>query len=242
MNHQSGQYIFVNSRNRIHTVDDSSDFTVNLNTQFENVNDLSIQIQNLTIPSSWYNINANNYSIAFGTTQAIEIPQGNYSSSTFPSALQTASLALATSGISATYSALTGKMTYQSGDLAPWSITPTVKQGYLGLSAGQHASVSGVIVSDEFVDFSGPLELRLESDLAVQSANSWNRNANTLISVYPNVATGEFVNYQIEAFAPMKVSNASLNGNVRFRLFDQHGDKVDLHGKEMALTFVAYPE
>lgn len=240
----SGQYIFIDSSDRKYPSETSSDFTINLNTGFENVDDLSLQIQNITIPNSWYNINSNNSTFTLGaTSSSVVIPDGNYTTSTFPAAFQTATANFGSGiGITSSYSSTTGKFTFNTADLGEWTITATAKQKFLGLSAGTHTSSSGVITSDQVADFSGLREIRISSDLSVQSANSWNKNANTLISVYPNVASGQFVNYQIQSFAPMKISNANLNSNVRFRLFDEYGDLVDLNGGEVSLSMVIYPE
>lgn len=244
----AGQYVFIDSYNRIHSVDTPSDFTININTQFENNQDLKLQVQNLTIPSSWYNVNANNYQIGItagvsGYT-TLSIPQGNYSTSSFLPALRTAgSTAGLSVGITGSYSSLTGKFSLQTDDLSDWKLDITRKNGkYLGLTEGVHSSSSGIITSDKFVDFSGTREIRIVSDLTVQSANSWNKNSNVLLSVYPNVASGEFVNYQIEAFAPMYIQGSNLNNNIRFMLFDEFNDKLDLNGMDWSMTFVAFEE
>src|SRR5690349_1986185 len=136
MSSRVGQYIYIKSEDKIFSSDTSSNFSINLNENVDNADDLLIQVQNLTIPASWNTINFNNNTITIGPTgtNTFTLTSGVYSTSTLLPELYTQSLGV--SGITGTYSSTTGLFSLHTIDLSPWTITTTAKQGFLGLSTG----------------------------------------------------------------------------------------------------------
>ena len=72
------QQLLINSRLREAGSVSSSDFYVTLNDLTQDDADLDISIRNISIPRSYYGINNNNNTIAFGTSASITLGNGDY--------------------------------------------------------------------------------------------------------------------------------------------------------------------
>ena len=88
------QQLLINSRLREAGSVSSSDFYVTLNDLTQDDADLDISIRNISIPRSYYGINNNNNTIAFGTSASITLGNGDYTTTTFITELQTKATAL----------------------------------------------------------------------------------------------------------------------------------------------------
>jgi len=202
----SSQYIFINSKDRIYGT--SSNFGIDLNDQSIDDNvDMSLCVQNISIPNSFYNVNANNYSIATGTT-VVNLTQGSYNVSNFiNNFISNASTVIP--GISVSYTSTTAKYTF--GASGSFDLTGNTNQQYLGLSPGVHTSNgSNQIVSDEIVNMSQPMEIRVLTDIPVYSQNSTTNNQDVLISIYPKVSFGSIINYTNQDFSHIKLKSPRI--------------------------------
>lgn len=239
----SARYIFINSADRFLSTDTSSDLHINLNCQYSELDDLRLQIQHITIPASYYNINSYNHSFTLGITSGTTgwhsgtqtITDGHYSVSTLPSVMYS------DCGVSGVYNATTNKFTFTVPNGDEFVMTTTNQHKYLGLSSGTHTSSSGQIVSDIAVDMSGVREIRVEMDVPFKSVNTWNRNGNILATIYPNASFGDYTVYKLENFAPVIIENSYLNGNHRIRLLDEFNQPLLLNGAEWSMNLVIYP-
>jgi hypothetical protein len=239
----TAQYIFINSADRYLASDTSSDIHINLNCQYNNLDDLSLQIQHVVIPQSYFNVNSNNNTFTLGITSGTTgwstgteaITAGNYSVSTLPSVL------FSETGVSGVYNATTNQFTFGVVNGDEFDLTTTIQHKFLGLSAGTHSSSSGVITSDVSVDFSGVREIRIWADIPFQSTTTWDRNSNVLAVIYPSESFGDYCVYKLENFAPITVQNGALNGNHRIRLLDEYNQLIDLRGSDWSMTWAIYP-
>ena len=222
------QYIFINSADREYG--ETNDFTVNLVDIRDDFESMSLSIQNLTMPRSYYPINSLNNVISLGLTSAV-LSQGNYT----PSTLITEFISKSPIPITGSYNSTTGKFSFMTVDNSAWQIDGPYK--YLGLSSGIHSSSSGIIVSDIVANLSGPREIRILTNIPIYSTNTTNVNRNVLISIYPNCQFGEMINYTIQNFAHIKLNTAHV-GQTRFQIVDEDYNPINLNGEEYSLTLI----
>ena len=186
------QQLLINSRLREEGSVSSSDFYITLNDLTADDADLDISIRNVSIPRSYYGINNHNNSIAFGTSASITLNNGDYTTSTFITELQSQVSGIGL-GITASYNSNNRHFTFHSG-ITGFSITvPNTQYKYLGLSPGTHVSTGTTLFlleSDQVIDLSGTNEITIITSLQVNSTNTENGNFNRLVSIYPNCAVG----------------------------------------------------
>jgi hypothetical protein len=215
-----------------------------LNCQYSELDDLRLQIQHITVPASYYNVNSYNDTFTLGITSGVSgwlgsstqtITDGHYSVSTLPSVM------FSDTGVSGVYNATTNKFTFGVAGGDEFQLTTTAQHKYLGLSSGVHSSTGGQIVSDVAVDLSGPREIRVWMDIPFKSTNTWDRNGNILATIFPNASFGDYTVYKLESFAPVIVENSYLNGNHRIRLLDEFNQPLQLNGSEWSMSLVAFP-
>ena len=133
-------------------------------------------------------------------------------------------------GITAAYNSANRHFTFHSGITGFSIVVPNSQYKYLGLSTGTHISTGTTLFSlesDEVVDLSGTNEINIVTSLQVNSTNTENGNLNRLVSVYPNCAVGEMVQYTNESFHAIKLRNDSLMFE-RFTLLDEWNQILDL--------------
>lgn len=225
------QYLFINSADRINGT--SNDFQIQLKDINNDFEDMSLTIQNLSIPFSFYPINSNNNVITIGTTQTATITKGNYTANSFLNEFITDM----PFGITGAYNTSTGKFSFGTTNASSWSITANSNQQYLGLSAGLHSSTSGVITSDQLVNLSGPREIRILTDIPIYSTNTTDYNKDVLISVYPNTTFGSMINYTLHNFAHIKMACSNINIQ-RFSLVDENNQHIDLNKLDWSMTLL----
>ena len=227
------QYIFINSADRISgTINDFQVFLKDIKNDLE---DISITIQNLSIPNSFYPINLLNNIISIGATTALTatITPGNYTATQFI----TEFVAESSLGITGTYNGNTGKFSFGSTNGMAWSLTANTNQPFLGLTTGAHNSVNGVITSDSVINLSGAREIRILSDIPIYSTNTRDDNKNILISVYPNCTFGNMINYSLQNFAHVKLSTSNI-GLQRFTLVNEYNEILDLNNLDWSMTLL----
>ena len=154
--------------------------------------DLDISIRNISIPRSYYSINNNNNTIAFGTSATITLGNGDYTTTTFATELQTKAAAL---GITAAYNSTNRHFTFHSGVTGFSVVVPNSQYKYLGLSTGTHIATGTTLFqleSDEVVDLSGTNEINIVTSLQVNSTNTEDGNLNRLVVVYPNCCSRRY--------------------------------------------------
>lgn len=110
-------YIFINSNDRLYKSSSSpSDFLIQINTAASEMPKTSLSLEQISFLNLEYGINSNNNTLVFRensddvTSFTITIPEGNYTSTTFPTALKTAMDAAGANTYTVTYSSTTGKL------------------------------------------------------------------------------------------------------------------------------------
>jgi hypothetical protein len=228
----SSQWIVINSKDRIAGV--AENFSIDLRDLQNDDMDMSLCIQHLALPVSYYNINGNNNEVLLGTTQTITLTPGNYNATTFRTEFITQASPIY-SGVSMSYSSTTGKFQYLG--ITGGIITANENQGFLGLTTGTHSASVSTISGDRFADLSGPLEVRVITDIPIMSTNSLNANRDVLVSVYPAVAFGSVAEYTNHDFAHIKL-RANKLGMHQFSLQNEFGEQLDLNGMNWAMTLL----
>ena len=85
-----------------------------------------------------------------------------------------------------------------------FTIAPTTKQKYLGLSAGTYLGTTS-IVGNKVADFSGSNFFDVLIDgISLFSTNTRNYNKNVLIRIYNNVDFGNYMNYTLQNFTQIQ--------------------------------------
>lgn len=130
----NSQTFFVNSIDRVDISNSSSDFYINIKDLSSDLDDLQLNIKNVNIPHSYYNVNSSNNVLNFGVSASpYTMPVGEYNVDTFQTEFLKNSV-----GVTLAYNTLNRKMTYYAP--APFQIN-AYRQPFLGLSDGIHNSV-----------------------------------------------------------------------------------------------------
>ena len=242
MNNTS-QPFFINSADRLSGT--ANDFYVNLDDINNDFSQNSITIQELCIPMSMYPINSNNNVIAFtgvsGSWNATLTP-ANYTPTSLITELvtrvgTTGSLGI-TGGITGAYNSATSRFSFTNLGGTDFTITTTAYNGkYLGLSAGAHTSVGNVISSDVNINLAGALQIRVLTDLPIETTNTRNTNRDVLCSVFPDATFGGVITKNLTNFSYIKMSSPTI-GMTRFRLVDELNQDIDLNGLEWSMTLL----
>jgi hypothetical protein len=240
----------INSKKRESGSIDDSDFYYNFTYKASDNADNLLNIDMLSIPRSYYSVNDYNNTfqldtnVLIGTTSTpytdINVSKGDYTPNSLISEVTTNINALslgvsgASLGVSMTYSTLNKKMSYLG--MTGVNIITNDKQKYLGFnSAGTWSPTAGSIVSNDVVDLSGTNAVSILTDIDIESYNNSNKNSNMLLSVYPNVDSNGFINYNSSNFRSIKLKNDKLRLQ-RFQLVDENMDLLDLNGLSWNLT------
>lgn len=222
MSHVS-QYIFINSKDRV--IGSASDFQINIKDIQNDFENIELTLQKVSIPRSYYPINSSNNVITCSLGDFTLTP-GNYTIAQLITEFNSKT------SIVLSHSTTTGKMGFAV--TGAFSITGAYK--YLGLATGAHAG-TGSFVSDNVADLSGPSEINLITDIPLYSTNSLTGNRDRLISIYPNCSFGDYINFTISNFAPIKLATNNISMQ-SFSLRDETGTLIDLNGLDWSFTLL----
>lgn len=235
----SCQQLIINSRLREAGSASASDFYCHLVDLTPDTADLDISIANIAIPRSYYGINSNNNSLALGSTQTITITPGDYTASSFITEFQTQE----SIGITMAYNTTIRHFTFNSGITGFNIVVPNSQYKYLGLSVGTHTTPIGTtswsLESDEVVDLSGTNEINIETSLSLWSVNNDDNNFNRLVSIFPNAAAGDFIQYTGESFGRIRMKSERIDWE-RFTLRDEWNQILDLNGRDWNMAILLH--
>jgi hypothetical protein len=235
------KYFYVNSQNRISGT--SSNFTYNLD-----ITDLDVTeaiIMNMTIPKSFYLVNASNCTFTLVTSNGnhtITMPVGNYTRRNFATNLVT-QLNLASSYVfSVTFpgssSPDTGKYTYtvtgNSGFQPSFIFTDQLYE-QLGF---EHDSTN-VFVANTLIS-TNVINLQIKSTLFLHSDMITNHDSNILQEI-SSVTSSSFSN-MVYSNNTLDASNkiTHLSSTVNFYLTDEDGNPIDLNGLNFEFTLFLF--
>jgi hypothetical protein len=171
--------LHIDSRDR-NPLQTQSKYIVTLPDVYDNV--YSVSLKSMELPYSWYLFSAVNKNTSFTlvetpTTYTVTIPDGNYTSSTFPLAIKTAlNTATSSSNYDVTYSSTTNKLTITNSangfDLEFSTVDSTTSTywglGYnMGFSKKDYSATGSgpyTLDSEFVVQLSGPNYILMELD------------------------------------------------------------------------------
>jgi len=233
-------YIYINSADRISG--SIEDFSVFIQDHLENV-DKNISVESLAIPYSYYVVNGNNNTLLAGPTgvDTITLTQGNYTGSELSTELQTQLNAVLVPTYTVSFDSNSGKFTYSTGDASEFQIiTDTQNYKYLGFDkSSTNSSSSGSLTSSNVIDVSGSQYIEVRTDLPIHSENNSNLNRDVLLRVYPNSEVFSTIFYQNNN-AQVHFTSDKIQ-RVRFTLFDEFDNQMDLNGLNWSLTLKVSP-
>lgn len=230
--------VIINSAHRVVPADPSHNFTYTLNKSIDRV--YAIDIASVQIPFSYYAINDNNnkLTVTAGTATLIN---GNYTSSTFPSMVQTA-LNILLGGHVVKYSAITGRITITHAA----SIILTVggvndASRLLGFTATSANAVS--ITGDATALFTGPNYIIIKSSVltrfnASATATSLALATSSIMHTIPvNVNAGSVIFDTPSHNSALIWLNArdSFKSLIDFQLEDDQGNALNLNGANWSM-------
>ena len=227
----SAQFLFINSADRLQG-DSSSDFLVDIQDMDIAVSGTGLTIQNLIMPNVYYNMNSNNNFINLGATN-MTIPPANYTASQFTSYFNSNNPL----GISMSLNTQTGLPLYTH--TGSFTIAPTAKQKYLGLSAGTYLGTTSIF-GNRVADFSGSNFFDILIDgISLFSTNTRNYNKNILIRIYNNVDFGNYMNYTLTKLYTNKTfEQTSYKQPIRLSVLDENGDAYQMLNAEWQMTIL----
>lgn len=234
--------VIVNSRNRNIGSASASNFTYNLNSSVERVQKVSVL--SVQIPFTYYVINSNRNTIyinvAGGDVHA-SIPNGNYTSSTFASAIKTALDTLAGNPYTVTYSQVTMKLTISSA--AAFSVLVAGAGNMaanMGFTAATGAGTSQV--SDSVIDLSGSDYLVVKSTMLTKMAMVPSRTAlalttnNILYTIPVNASPAGIIMDSPFELKPIRYGyKQTFQNSIDFVLEDDQGNVMDLNGRNWSI-------
>ncbi len=192
----------------------SDNFSAFINYDFNRTSNVFVAVNSVALPISWYGINQFNnrltlYEKRIGfvfVTHDLTIPEGNYTSTSIVSALQSAlNFASGTNLVNpiayiVSFSVITGKITINSngGDFV---LTGTVSNsGYRMIGIDKFADTglpssmnyNDVFISPRFVDLTFVKQINLKSSIAGNGFTTAPNSSNTLMASIPLEASSPF--------------------------------------------------
>lgn len=236
--------VFVDSRNRTALSSGSSSFVVSLPRPIARIK--RVQLLNLMLPNTVYNISASNNTIPFVVgvnTLTATLPVGNYTSDSLAAAVATA-LTSAANGTGVTFtasvSATTGQMTITASSgtfqlLFSQSGTPWRELGFTNTNTSTAASLTGPNV----VQISLPNFLFINVSEFSGSNNYIATSTQTTATFYAPLSTNGFNISQFDErdFHQVLVFSPSISGisNLTVNVQDGNGNPVSLNGADWSM-------
>ena len=201
-------------------------------------------VYNGQIPVSFYTIDYRNQVLNYRvntTNYSVTITQGNYTSTSLFSELQTEFLKNAHS-FSISISRASGLVTYQL--ITAVTLQYFIESGSTAWSAlgfvtgsGNVSAVSNIIVSPQMLNLLGIKKLKIYSDaLALTSLDSLNLSKTSLVDVIPvNAPAYELVQY-INTQATFSKISVEMITSIDIQIKDEDGNFVNFQGINWCLT------
>ena len=229
------KYLHISSRNRMSG--SKSDFSINIPSDVfdKNVNSVKLNLQELTLNYSWYNVseeNENNtfllYSAVDHTEYLMTIETGSYNVTEFKNHLNV----LLENEYVVSYNTSTNKYTFTASDPAN-KIDGSIAGQFLGLESGvEH---TGSFSSTKPVDMTYIDTIYLHSDIANLNNNFDNLSSNTmsqstiLARIPITVAPFSNINYinNLNTNEGIKIAGNIID-TIRFFLTDDRGNRLNI--------------
>jgi hypothetical protein len=237
----------ISSRDRDKTSDPTHDFTINLN-NIDGVHNLkSVIVKHVSFENVFYNIDENNrtftYNIASSPT-SVQIPIGQYNSTTFMTALDLAATGV---GLVTSLDALTSKFSFTSTtNIEFLAIASNPMAEVLGIEADS-GSDAGTYSATGVVSLQGIRNVYIRSS-SLSFGNLVNSNEGVnhdCIAVVPITgAYGSIINYITQHDNIDDVDSDSSSGKniqkIGIKLTDYAGNLLDLHSHHITIVLKVY--
>ena len=202
------------------------------------VKNMYVSVQSATVPYSFYNVDYFNdkfvYNVNGGANITINIPQGNYNTTTLRNYL----LSVMT-GFTITYSTLNNQFTFTHSTY-DFSFKPlSTCMEILGFDEiDTYTSTSRVLTSVNSINLFTIRNIYIQSNnLILNNINNSTPNNCTILCSIP-LTTGQFsvINYNNANNVRSRIDNIRNFAQLQISLTDQDGDILDLNGCHFSLT------
>lgn len=226
--------IFINSKDRISGT--SSNFLVNMNISIEYADYL--QLLNVRIPNTFYNVNSYNNQITFidnlSVTHTITIPNGSYNINNLLTAIQTALNAASALVFTLTYNSTTFKLTISTTDNFQLLFGSGLNQlNYLlGFSSidlnGANSYTSDLCVSLSF----NYIVIKID-EIGRTAYYSTNKRDEKTFIIPINEPSGSYVEYDHKQyFYQCADTRGKVLSQLNISLFSPGGNPLNLNGSD----------
>lgn len=202
------------------------------------VKNMFVSVQSATIPYSFYNVDYFNdklvYNVNGGSNITINIPQGNYNTTTLRNYL----LSVMT-GFTITYSSLNNQFTFTHSTYDFSFKSSSTCMEILGFDEHtNYNSTSRVLTSENSINLFTIRNIYIQSNnLILNNINNSTPNNCTILSSIP-LTSGQLsvINYNNMNNVRSRVDNIRNFTQLHVSLTDQDGDILDLNGCHFSLT------
>ena len=202
------------------------------------VKNMFVSVQSATIPYSFYNVDYFNdklvYNVNGGSNITINIPQGNYNTTTLRNYL----LSVMT-GFTITYSSLNNQFTFTHSTYDFSFKSSSTCMEILGFDEHtNYNSTSRVLTSENSINLFTIRNIYIQSNnLILNNINNSTPNNCTILSSIP-LTSGQLsvINYNNVNNVRSRVDNIRNFTQLHVSLTDQDGDILDLNGCHFSLT------
>lgn len=243
-------YTIINSKDRINTSDTSSDFEIAFNDLLATKQPKKVQIVNIKMPMTFYNVDSNNERIYWTDSTSVNITStitnGTYTITELCSAIATKLNADKSVGDTNTYTCSVGTNTQRvniqaSGGSAfglRFSITSQSLSGFLGYSATALSGSTSYTATNVYNLLKNKKYVYIQSNLPVKNSVILSTSAKPIFGIVPTSNFGEIVEVDNQF-----ISHSLIPGRIttaRFSIYDEDSNAVNLKGNDWSMVLAFY--
>lgn len=236
----------INSTQRLNpTTETSSNFTYSFNRNISRISE--IRIEWVQLPFTFYSINStNNYFIVNNNT--ITLTEGNYTSSTIISEINTQIDAVIAGNTTSSYSTTSGKLTIGNDNAITikaneTGVTDSPASDLLGFRSDAGPATS--LVGDSALYIAGPFYLHILSSFLTSQVHNKTLYAdssyqNSLTDIKIDSRFGDIIDYS--SVSPLILSNPRFTIEttdiIDIQIIDDTGTEIDLNGLDWSMKLI----
>lgn len=222
------QNVYINSADRNYGL--AEDFSVSIQDKNPGIKK-DVGVVGIVIPYTYYNLNGYNNTVGLsisGNNYPVTLTQGNYTSGTFTSMLNTALGVSAGTTFTSSVSATQGTLSIVASNGGSFGVTGPLFLGTTSTSVRYNSSGS-TLTFGKPLNLAGTQFIDVRTDLALASGNTRDNNRSLLVRVPVNTTPFNTIFYNNEAFNYINSDNNTIN-NIQLSLFDDGGNLMNLNG------------
>lgn len=230
------QNLFISSTDRVSGVPEN--FIVQLQDKSPGFNK-DIGVVNIEIPYTYYNINNSNNTLGLSVsahTNPATLVNGNYTSSSFTSMLNTVLSGVST-GVTflSSVSTTTGLLSITGFNTGPaFGITAPTWMGVSSSSVVYNSNGTALTLAYP-INLAGTPYIDVRCDIPLNSVNSKDFNRFILARVLVNTTPFNTIFYNNDSFNYVNSQATTIN-SLNLSLYDAYGNQMDLNGQNWELT------